>query len=113
MALSGYILSKEDKEYALLEGLGHEYEILKTVLQAEDTWTFEQKVSRLELREAELNAAMNSESLDLKRTGEGGSAFITPDTRKRDSYNRHIICFYCKKKGHPKRKCFFNPESPN
>jgi hypothetical protein len=104
LALGGHLLSAEDKEYALLEGLPKEYELLKMMLEEDNTSSFSEKVAKLQLREAAIrtNGAKSGPS-------ERGTALIAHGRKP----NKNIQCHYCKKKGHIKSKCFFNPESQN
>ena len=105
LAASGYKLTSFDKKYALLEGLSDEYDTTRTILREKDDLSFEQIVAKLESREEELKVRQNRSGASAQADTK---AFISSGKR-----HSKIKCHHCKKKGHKKADCYFNPDSKN
>ena len=106
LAASGYQLSNFDRKFALLEGLSESYDTIRTILRENEDLNFPQLIAKLEVREEELKNSKHSKS---SSSGEKPSkAFVAGGKNGKQSKLR---CDFCRKKGHKKRDCFFNPES--
>lgn len=109
LALSNYKLSADDKTFALLQGLRDEFDVYRSVLQNNPELSFEEIVSRLEIREEEI--LEDSETNKIGSKGFFHTAKYISHKSNRNIIN--IICHGYKKKGHPFFLCFYNPESKN
>ena len=105
LAASEFLLSEFDKKFALLQGLPQEYDTIRTYLREKDTDTFAQLVAKLEIREEELRNNIEVS----EKNGKQPKAFLSGG--KTDKKKR-VKCYHCKKRGHMKKDCFYNPDSP-
>lgn len=98
LSCAGHKLEERDKKFALLNGLGSEFNIKKQILQENYADTFDRMVSSLEMFEADLG----------EREKDQGSTFAMPNGRERRTKGK---CYICTKPGHIMSKCFYNPKS--
>ena len=105
LAASGHQISDFDIICALLEGLSESYDTIRTILREKEGLNFPQLVAKLEMREEELKYSKASSKNPNGETVP--KAFISG---KKGHFVK-LRCDLCKKKGHKKKDCFFNPES--
>lgn len=113
LAAIGHRVSEEDVSYSILAGLPKEYEVVASILEAQEgEMTTNHILPKLLMVEQRLERDVINESEGSAFTTKGALTFKGASSRhafsKRDSSNRKkdVDCYYCGKKGHMKKDCF-------
>lgn len=111
LAAIGHRVSEEDVSYSILAGLPKEYEVVASILEAQDgEMTTDRILPKLLMVEQRLEREVAIESegsaFTTKGATKGAPSRFAPSNRVKGSKKKDIECYFCGKRGHMKKDCF-------